>query len=54
MRIDEILKYLSLNQYTDLNYKILSKEESKTLLFYIRYLETQLKKYDKEVSKYER
>lgn len=42
MRIDEIIKYLEMKQYQDLNYKILSQEECKKLVFYIRYLETQL------------
>lgn len=49
MRIDEIIKYLELKQYQDLNYKILSQEESKKLVFYIRYLETQVMKYDKYI-----
>ena len=49
MRIDEIIKYLEMNQYQDLNYKILSQEESKKLVFYIRYLETQVMKYDKYI-----
>ena len=49
MRIDEIIKYLKMNTYSDLNYKILSKEECKKLVFYIDYLESNLIKYDKEV-----
>lgn len=49
MRIDEIIKYLELKQYQDLNYKILSQEESKKLVFYIHFLETRLIEYDKKV-----
>lgn len=37
--IDDILKYLEMPCGKDLNYKILSENESKHLLLYIRLLE---------------
>lgn len=42
MKIDEIIKYLKMNTYKELNYKILSRDECERLVFYIDYLQKNL------------